>query len=140
MTTIKTIENDASVENFIASIEDPLKQQDCRTLVALFARASKQVPRMWGTSIVGLGQYHYQYANGKPGVICKVGFAPRAKSFAFYLANIPERASLLANMGKHKFSGGCIHLSKLDGVNLLVLEKVVQKAYVFEDATDNCSK
>ena len=135
MSTIKTQENDASIETFISTLDDPRRQQDCRTLVDLFTRASKQTPRMWGTSIVGFGKHHYQYANGKPGEICKVGFAPRAKSFAFYLADFPDRAALLESMGKHKFSGGCLHISKLDAVDLKTLETVVRKAYQHEGAS-----
>ena len=71
MTTIKTQQNDASIEDFIDTLDDPQKREDCRVLVELFARASKQTPRMWGTGIVGCGKHHYQYANGKPGEMCK---------------------------------------------------------------------
>lgn len=132
MSAIKTQENDASIEDFIAAHKDPIKQQGCSTLTTLFTRATKQTPRMWGTSIVGFGRHQYQYANGKPGVICKVGFAPRAKSFALYLADFPERAALLESMGKHQFSGGCLHIKKLDEVNLKILETIVTKAYLFD--------
>tara|TARA_R100001377_G_scaffold77295_1_gene54523 strand:+ start:531 stop:926 length:396 start_codon:yes stop_codon:yes gene_type:complete len=129
MTTMKTQENDASIEDFINTLDDPQKREDCRALVDLFTRASKQTPRMWGTGIVGFGKHHYQYANGKPGEICKVGFAPRAKSLAFYLTNFPERAALLEQLGKHKFSGGCLHINKLDAVDMPTLETIVGKAY-----------
>lgn len=134
MSTIKTQENDASIDDFIASLDDPRKRQDCRTLVALFTRASTLAPRMWGTSIVGFGTHHYLYANGKPGAICKVGFAPRVKSLALYLADFPGRAALLNDMGKHKFSGGCLHIDKLDHIDLDALETIVREAYLFDSS------
>lgn len=132
MSTIKTQQNDASVEAFIDTVEDPARQRDCRTLVALFTRASGQTPRMWGDRIVGFGERHYQYANGKPGEICKVGFAPRAKSLAFYIPDFPGRAALLDSMGRHKFSGGCLHIAALEAVPLDTLESIVRKAYLHE--------
>ena len=83
---------------------------------------------MWGTSIVGFGKHHYQYANGKPAEICKVGFSPRARSFSFYLPSYPEHASLIKALGKHKYSGGCLHVTRLSDVDVEVLARMVESA------------
>ncbi|MEZ4519064.1 MAG: hypothetical protein R3C44_20355 [Chloroflexota bacterium] len=37
-------------------------------------------PKMWGTSIVGYGQYHYKYDSGHEGDSFLVGFSPRKQS------------------------------------------------------------
>lgn len=95
-------------------------------------RATQQEPRLWGPHFIGFGRHHYVYANGKPGVICKAGLAPRAKSFAFYLRDYPERAALLERLGKHSFSGGCLYLRNLDNIDINVLETIVRKAYALE--------
>jgi hypothetical protein len=79
---------------------------------------------------VGFGERHYLYANGKPGVICKVGFAPRAKSFALYLAKGPDHAALIKQLGKHKYSGGCLHITNLADVNADVLSRMVKSAFM----------
>ncbi len=129
---MKTQETDASIDEFIDAIEDVRKRADCRTLTEVFARATQQEPRLWGPHIIGFGRHHYVYANGKPGVICKAGFAPRAKSFAFYLRDYPERAALLERLGRHSFSGGCLHLRNLDNIDINVLETIVRKAYANE--------
>jgi len=88
---------------------------------------------MWGTSIVGFGKHHYQYANGKPAEICKVGFAPRARTFAFYLPKYPEHAELIGKLGKHRYSGGCLHIAKLADVDAKVLSTMVRKAFHVAD-------
>jgi hypothetical protein len=92
MADMKTIETNSSVDAFIDSVVDGTKRQDCRSLTRLMAAATGAEPKMWGTSIVGFGKRHYQYANGKPGEVCKVGFAPRSKCFAIYLPEYPEVA------------------------------------------------
>jgi hypothetical protein len=88
-----------------------------------------QDARMWGTSIIGFGTRHYFYANGKAAEICKVGFAPRARSFAFYLPKFKEHATLVEKLGRHKYSGGCLHLTSLDGVNVDVLATMIERAH-----------
>lgn len=125
----KTQETDASVDDFVNSISDPVKREDCRTLVDLFASVTGQEPKMWGSHIVGFGKRHYKYADGKPAELCKVGFAPRSKSFAFYIAKYPGREILLDNLGKHKFCGGCLHITRLTNVDLKVLGKIIKNGY-----------
>lgn len=125
----KTNETDDSVEAFIDTIDDEAKRADCRALTKLMAAATGQRPKMWGSSIVGFGKHHYHYANGKPAEICKVGFAPRSRSFAFYLPKYPEHASLIENLGKHKYSGGCLHVARLADVDVGVLARMIEKAW-----------
>jgi hypothetical protein len=61
----KTKPNEASVETYLSAIAEETRRQDCRTLVTLMSRVSKQPPKMWGTSIVGFGSYHYKYESGR---------------------------------------------------------------------------
>ena len=125
----KTNQNDGSVDEFIDSIKDETKREDCRAITKLMAKATGQEPKMWGTSIIGYGKHHYKYANGKTGEICKVGFAPRARSFSFYLPKYPEHASLIPRLGKHKYSGGCLHISRLADVDVKILRRMIKSAY-----------
>jgi len=125
----KTNQTDASVNDFIDSIEDESKRKDCRAIATLMADATGEPPKMWGTSIVGFGKHHYQYANGKPAEICKVGFAPRARSFAFYFPKYAEHASLIRKLGKHKYSGGCLHVTRLSDVDVGVLARMIERAF-----------
>lgn len=129
MADMKTIETNSSVDGFIDTIEDDSKRQDCRALTTLMTAATGAEPKMWGTSIVGFGKRHYRYANGKPGEICKVGFAPRSKSLAIYLPEYPEHTSLIKNLGKHKYSGGCLHITRLADVQVGVLTRMIERAF-----------
>jgi hypothetical protein len=129
MARMKTVETDASVDAFIATIKDETKRADCKAITKLFASATRTKPMMWGSAIIGCGKHHYQYADGKPGEICKVGFSPRARSFAFYLPKYPEHAALIKQLGKHKYSGGCLHVAKLADVDAKVLATMVKKAF-----------
>jgi hypothetical protein len=125
----KTNQTDASVDEFIESIQDETEREDCRTITKLMAAATGEEPKMWGTAIVGFGKHHYEYASGKPAEICKVGFAPRARSFAFYLPKYPEHTSLIKALGKHKYSGGCLHITRLADVDVSVLTRMIEKAF-----------
>ncbi len=70
----KTKMTDASVESYLAAIEDEARRKDCKALVKLMARATKEQPKMWGSSIVGFGSYHYKYESGREGDSCLTGF------------------------------------------------------------------
>jgi hypothetical protein len=125
----KTNETDDTVEEFIDAIADESKREDCRAMTKLMAAATGVEPKMWGTSIVGFGKHHYQYANGKPAEICKVGFAPRSKTIAIYLPKYSEHASLIKKLGKHKYSGGCLHIARLTDVRVEVLTRMIERAF-----------
>ena len=133
MANIKTVQNKASVTQYIASLPEEHKRKDSRKIVKIMKSATQQKPMMWGDKIVGFGKHYYTYANGKPGEICNVGFAPRARSFAIYLSNFPGRDKLIEKLGKHKFSGGCLHITRLDDVDETVLQAIVEKAYKHGD-------
>jgi len=125
----KTNETNESVVNFINSIEDDSKREDCRAITKLMTAATGVEPKMWGTSIIGFGKRHYQYANGKPAELCKVGFAPRSRSFSFYLPKYSGHASLIKKLGKHKYSGGCLHVTRLADVDTIVLAQMINEAF-----------
>jgi hypothetical protein len=48
----KTKITEASVESYLAAIADEARRQDCEALTKLMTKATKQPPKMWGTSIV----------------------------------------------------------------------------------------
>ena len=52
----KTNESDDSVSEFIDSIKDESKRDDGRAITKLMMAATGEIPKMWGTSIVGFGK------------------------------------------------------------------------------------
>ena len=126
MTENKTKITNASVAGYFAAIMDQRRQQDCVALAELMEKALGEPPRMWGTSIVGFGSYHYVYPSGREGDACLVGFASRKQDIAIYLVSeFPRKAELLARLGKHEQGKGCLYIRNLSEIDLAVLETMI---------------
>ncbi len=126
----KTTENDASVEDFLASVKDEQKKADCLELKSMMERVTNTPAKMWGASIVGFDQYHYKYDSGREGDFMKVGFSPRAQNVTVYIMPGFERyVELMQNLGKHKTGKSCLYIKKLDDVDRNVLEELIQGSY-----------
>ena len=122
----KTKETDASVEAYLAAIEDEVRRAECRALAKLMTKITKLPPRMWGTSIVGFGSYHYRYASGREGNAGLTGFSSRKGSIAVYLvASFEGQNELLAQLGRHKMGKACLYIRRLADVKLKLLEQLV---------------
>jgi len=121
----KTKPTDASVEDYIASRANAQQHADCRELMVLFKKVTRQSPRMWGPSIVGYGSYRYTYESGRTGEAPLAGFAIRGRELVVYLAEGEERRSLLSKLGKHKMSKSCLYFKQLADLDRSVLEKLV---------------
>ena len=122
----KTKATEASVERYLAAIEDEARREDCEALTRLMTKATKHPPKMWGTSIVGFGSYHYKYESGREGDSCLTGFSSRKGDISVYLmGSFPQREALLAKLGKCKTAKACLYIRKLSDVDLKVLEQLV---------------
>jgi len=64
---LKTKETDASVIDFIKSVDNPKRREDALKLLDIFAEVSGYEAKMWGPSIIGFGSYHYKYTTGHEG-------------------------------------------------------------------------
>ena len=124
---IKTKENEASVEDFINSVPDETKREDCRTLVKLMKKATKEEPKMWGASMIGFGNKRFKSPNtGREVDWFIIGFSPRKANLSLNLVlNIQQYADLLSKMGKHKTGVGCLYINKLADVDLKILEELI---------------
>ena len=92
-------------------------------------KATKHPPKMWGSSIVGFGSYHYKYESGREGDSCLVGFSSRKGDISVYGLNAAVDAeALLATLGKYKAGKGCVYIRTLADVDLKVLAKLVAGA------------
>lgn len=86
---------------------------------------------MWGTSIIGFGQYHYKSERSKQeGDWPLGGFSPRKSNLTLYIMpGFDSYADLLSKLGKHKISKGCLYINKLSDVNLDVLKTIIRTSY-----------
>jgi hypothetical protein len=129
MAELKTKPTDASVGKFLASIKDEGRRKDCETIVRLMKKATKSEPRMWGTSIVGFGSYHYTYASGREGDWMMMGFSPRKQNLTLYiLPGIDAFAPMLKTLGPHSRGGSCLYIKRLEDIDLKVLESMLKQA------------
>jgi hypothetical protein len=117
----KTKPTKDSVPAFLNAIEDERKRADAKAIDKILRAATGEKPVLWGTSIVGYGQYQ---ARSGPWPI--VGFAPRKTNLVVYLMDGYERrGDLLGRLGKHKIGKSCLYLNKLADIDQSVLTELV---------------
>lgn len=129
MAELKTRATRASVDKFLKTVKDEQKREDCYKILEIMQKATKSEPKMWGTSIVGFGSYHYKYASGREGEWMLTGFAPRKQNLTLYIMDgFEEYNSLLKKLGKHATGKSCLYIKKLEDVDLKVLKEIVVKS------------
>lgn len=126
---IKTKPTSSSVEDFINKITDEQKRKDSYVILKLMGKATKEKPKMWGSSMVGFGDVRYKSPKtGREVDWFKIGFSPRKTNLSLHLINLQRHADALDKLGKHKTSSGCLYINKLEDVNLKVLETIISEA------------
>jgi hypothetical protein len=122
----KTKPTGASVEDYIASRANEEQRADCKALMSIFKRITKQQPKMWGPSIVGYGSYRYTYESGRTGEMCLAGFAIRGRKLVVYICpEGTEEKALLSKLGKHKMGKSCLYFKRLADLDKTILEQLV---------------
>ncbi|WP_226577187.1 DUF1801 domain-containing protein [Halobacillus litoralis] len=129
---LKTKENDRDVLEFIESVEHPKKKEDAYRLLDIFTETTGYEAKMWGSSIIGFGSYHYKYKTGHEGDAPLVGFSPRKAKISLYFATgDEEREELLSQFGKHKAGKACVYINKVDDIDIEVLKSLIQQSIAF---------
>ncbi len=130
MSRNKTVANDKSVEDFIASLGDAQQAEDSRLLVEVFQRVTGEKPVMWGGSIIGFGKASLTYASGRQVDWLQVGFSPRKGKISLYVTfDAAELTSKFPDLGKYKIAKGCIYITKLADVDMGELKSLIRTAY-----------
>lgn len=127
---IKTKETEASVDDFINTIDDETKRSDSFQLLKMMEKATKEKGKMWGASMIGFGNKRFQSpATGREVDWFVIGFAPRKANLSLYLTmDIQQQAEALKKLGKHKTGKGCLYINKLADVDMKVLEEMITLA------------
>ena len=125
----KTKENNASVTAFLNSLEDKRKRSDAKTIAAMMRKATGKRAKMWGTSIVGFGSYHYKYESGREGDAALVAFSPRKQNLTVYIMpGFKEFPGLMKKLGIYKTGKSCLYLKKLQDVDANVLQRLITES------------
>jgi len=127
MAELKTKQTEASVDEYLDTIADPRRRDDCVAISRLMKKVMKCEPRMWGPSIVGFSRYHYRYETGHEGDACLAGFSYRKPEIVVYIAeDFESREKLLRELGKHRTGKVCVYIKRLSDIDVAVLEKLVK--------------
>lgn len=122
---LKTKATVLNVDEFINAIADERQRSDAYLLVAMMERLSGHKAKMWGPSIIGFGTYHYKYASGHDGDMCRIGFSPRKGNTVLYIADgFTGYADLMAKLGKHKTGKSCLYIKRMSDIDEGVLEEL----------------
>lgn len=126
----KTQATKQSVSAFLNAIEDPERRKDCKTVAKLMQEITKHKPKMWGTSIVGFGEYHYKYDSGREGDFLRMGFSPRKAALTIYIMpGYTDYSELLVKLGPYKKGKSCLYLKKLEDIHMPTLTKLIKAGW-----------
>lgn len=129
MAELKTKQTDASVEDFINSVENETRRNDAFKILEIMTEVSQSEAKMWGPSIIGFGNYKYKYPKGKEMDWMEVAFSPRKQNLVFYITGgFDNYESLVGQLGKVKISKGCIYANKLSDVNENILRQLISES------------
>lgn len=132
MSEIKTHVHDGDVEAFLNAVPNETRRKDGLMLLDIYKRVTGEPAKMWGTSMVGFGLYHYKSERSRQeGDWPLAAFSPRKASLSLYVLGHGERdyAELLGRLGKHKTGMGCLYINKLADVDMGVLEELIATSY-----------
>jgi hypothetical protein len=130
MAELKTKKTKANVVKFINTVENEQKRKDSKALLKIFKEVTGFKPALWGTSIIGFGQYHYKSQRStQEGDWPLTGFSPRKQNISIYIMPGFKRCQKeLKKLGKHKHSVSCLYIKKLDDIHIPTLKKIIRDA------------
>lgn len=124
----KTKPTNASVADYIASRASEQQHADCRKLMTLLKRVTRQSPKMWGPSIVGYGSIRYTYESGRTGEMPLAAFAIRGRELVYLDCEDAGQKALLSRLGKHKMGRSCLYFKQLSDLDYTLLEQLVRNS------------
>lgn len=126
----KSVANDSSVNDFIASLGDKQQIKDSQVLLDMFGRITGKPPVMWGSSMIGYGKLRLTYASGREIEWFNVGFSPRKGKLSLYVTfDADALTRRFPHLGTYTIGKGCIYIKKLEDVALTELEKLIAVAH-----------
>jgi Domain of unknown function (DU1801) len=130
VTELKTKETEVSVQEFLESVTDEQRRQDCLEVMKLLRKITKAEAKMWGANIIGFGTFRLRYPNGREIDWMQVGLSPRKQNLTLYLHGAYVQGGLeaqpeLRDLGKFTTGKGCLYIKKLEDIDMRVLEKLI---------------
>lgn len=125
----KTKPSKASVREFLQTIDDIQRRQDCGVVAALMRAATGKRATLWGKDIVGFGRYDYMYTSGEPASWFLTGFSPRKRDLVIYIMpGFSQYGALMKRLGKYRTGKSCLYLKRLSDVDKNVLTELIERS------------
>ena len=134
MAELKTKQTTADVHEFIKSFTDnEQKRKDSFELLKIMQDFTGFEPKMWGSSIIGFGSYHYKSnRSSQEGDWPLIGFSPRKAAISLYVyTGSAEHEYLLNDLGKFKIGKACIYVKRLSDINQDALKNLMKETIHF---------
>lgn len=129
MAKLKTNKNDNDIVEFLNGVDNEERRKHCFKLLELFEQWTRETPKMWGTSIIGFGSYHYKYDSGREGDWFLTGFSPRKQNLTVYItAGFSQYGEIMQDLGKYKMAKSCLYVKRLSDIDLGKLKALVEKS------------
>ncbi|MGC6479892.1 MAG: DUF1801 domain-containing protein [Flavobacteriaceae bacterium] len=126
MTTNKTQPTERPIDDYLKDIPEK-KQADALKLIEIMSSLTQAPAIVWGSSIVGFGQYTYRYSTGRTGDWFYCGFAIRKRAISLYVSCDLNGLNFdWDQLGKHRRSVGCVYINTLSDVNEVALRELLQ--------------
>ena len=134
MAELKTKSSNESVTEFLDNLGDSKRKEDCKIIMEVMENVTGEKPRMWGSSIVGFGTYHYKYPSGHEGDWFKTGFSPRKQNLTLYImSGFEEYDNLMSKLGKYKNGKSCIYIKQIEDIDLEILKQLIAESIIMLD-------
>lgn len=114
----KTQPTTAAVSQFLNQLTPEKKRQDANRIYQLMQSITGCEGVLWGTCIIGFGNYTYRYKSGRTGEWFLCGFSPRKHALTLYLSCDVS----------HKKGKGCLYLKALEKIDFEVLKKLIEQS------------
>jgi len=114
----KTQPTTAAVSQFLNQLTPEKKRQDANRIYQLMQSITGCEGVLWGTCIIGFGNYTYRYKSGLTGEWFLCGFSPRKHALTLYLS-----CDVSNKKGK-----GCLYLKALEKIDFEVLKKLIEQS------------
>ncbi len=129
MAANKTQKTSASATRYLESVENPRRRRDGFAILQMMREITGLEPNMWGSSIIGFGEYHYKYESGREGDFFLTGFSPRKQNISLYImSGFEEYEGLMSKLGKHRTGAACLYINKLADIDVEVLRELIKES------------
>lgn len=129
MSNIKTKVSDASVRDYIEDkVNNAQKREDSYEIIRLMEEVTGEPAKMWGTSMIGCGVYHYKSDRSKQeGDWPLVAFSPRKSAISLYIyTGLESHLQVLDGLGKYTMGKACIYIKKLADIDTTIMKQIMQ--------------